>query len=316
MSSNAKVDTNSSNGDSILSNHYGNHCKADSYDNAYFYEPGAYMEHLVALVRDQLKLTQQQRSSRCILDIGGGTGTFSHALIENDDTGSRVVVVEPFLGPEDGENGIAPASTTPPAVSFVKASAEDFLAPPKEDCWRTQLLQHQHGGYDQILVKEVVHHFHEKDRVGIFRGMREGLRPAGETPKNNNNDDDNATIPSVLIITRPKVDIDYPLWGAAREIWKANQPGAEELEDDLRAAGYAFVEKRVEPIECNISLSRWQGMVRSRCWSTFSNFTDDELEDGCSIIAEEARKDPRNFLNSNGETILRFEDRLIFLAAA
>jgi len=301
---------------SVLSNHYEAHSKAESYDKAYFYEPGAYMEHLATLVRDRLQLTRQKQQeqqtaqpSRCILDIGGGTGTFAHALMRNDDSNSRVVVVEPFLDPSVVESPAAGKDGA--VVSFVKASAEDFLHPPSHDSWRTQL-----GGYDQILVKEVVHHFKDEDRVGIFRGMREGLREFSSSETNNNN---NNNMPSLLIITRPQIDIDYPLWDAARTVWKDNQPSAEDLEADLRAAGYSHIESTIEPIECTISLSRWQAMVKSRCWSTFSNFTDDELEEACAVIAEDASRDPRNFRSKtedNDDLILRFDDRLIFLAAS
>lgn len=298
---------------SVLSNHYEAHSKAESYDKAYFYEPGAYMEHLATLVKERLQLTRQQEQqhtpqpSRCILDIGGGTGTFAHALMQNDNFNSRVVVVEPFLDPSIVESPATGKDGT--VVSFVKASAEDFLHPPYHDCWRTQLAGG--GGYDQILVKEVVHHFKDEDRVGIFRGMREGVRESSLSETNN--------MPSLLIVTRPQIDIDYPLWDAARTVWKNNQPSAEDLEADLRAAGYSHLESTIEPIECTISLSRWQAMVKSRCWSTFSNFTDGELEEACVVIAEDASRDPRNFRSKsedNDDLILRFEDRLIFLAAS
>lgn len=305
------TEIDSSNAASILSNHYQVHYKADSYDNAYFYEPGAYMEHLVNLVRDRLQLTRQQQ--RCILDIGGGTGTFAQALVENVDLGSKIVVVEPFLDPSVADASDVDASSTSralPDVSFVRASAEDFLVPPTPENWRTKFIDRHHGGYDQIMIKEAVHHFREEDRVGIFRGMREGLR--------NNRKTSDTIKPSLLIITRPQIDIDYPLWDQAFSVWKENQPSVEEIEADLQQAGYTEFERFVEPIECRISLSRWQAMVKSRCWSTFSNFTDEELEGACAMIAENARNNPNNI---SGETlqddiVLRFEDRLIFLEAS
>ena len=288
--------------ESTVSNHYESHSKSDSYDDAYFYEPGAYMENLANLVIDRLHLEGRRR---CILDIGGGTGTFAQTMTEKDDSGSKIVVVEPFLDPSFEDTA---ASTTRAPVSFVRASAEDFLIPPTPENWRTEIIDKQHGGYDQILMKEVVHHFKAEDRVGIFRGMREGLR---------NNGNDKIT-PSLLIITRPQIDIDYPLWDQALDVWKKNQPSAEEIEEDLQKAGYTQFGRFVEPIECSITLSRWQSMVKSRCWSTFSNFTDEELEEACAIIAENARNNPKN---TGGETeqddvVLRFEDRLIFLEAS
>ena len=274
---------------SVLSSHYESH-SAESYDNAYFYEPGAYMEHLVNLVRDRMQFSSG--GERCILDIGGGTGTFSKELV--NDSESKIVVVDPFL--EMAETDAT--DDTLEAVSFVKESAEDFMLPPTPDNWRFKL-----GGYDQILLKEVVHHFKAEDRVEIFRGMREGLRT------------NTSVEPSMLIITRPKIDIDYPLWDQAYEVWKDNQPAIEELEEDLRTAGYTKLERFVEPIECSITLKRWQAMVQSRCWSTFSNFTDGELQEACTKIAETAKTNPNNTTTAEDEIVLRFEDRLIFLKA-
>ena len=174
------------------SSHYESLSKEESYEDAYFYEPGAYMEHLVNLVRDRLQMQQKEEASnnshshnhhdhrrRCILDIGGGTGNFAQALLQNDDDVSRIVVVDPFLDPITAQKSSGENDDDDNTVSFVKAPAEDFLVPPSSlssDDWRTSVIDREYDGYDQILLKEVIHHFNEKDRVGIFRGMREGLR--------------------------------------------------------------------------------------------------------------------------------------------
>jgi len=304
-----------------LSTHYGTHANAETYDNAYFYAPGAYMEHLVSVLRDRMGLAQQQEQqrSRCILDIGGGTGTFAEALVKDETTNANVVVVEPFLDPgvlsssypndDDGDDDNRNRKNSS-GVTFVRASAEDFMIPPTEDCWRTTIVDRHHGGYDQILLKEVVHHFAEEDRVGIFRGMREGFRANrhGSPPNGNAG----IVAPSLLIVTRPQTDIDYPLWDEARAVWSKNQPSVEVLEEDLRTAGYTNLERSIEAIECSISLSRWQAMVKSRCWSTFSGFSDEELEAACETIAREAA----GVHDQSDDPILRFFDRLILVAAS
>ena len=288
-----------------VSSHYETHTKAETYDDAYFFEPGEYMEYLVNLIGDRLQLepTNTASRSRCILDVGGGTGMFVRALLEENETANtKAVVVDPFLLPSD---------STPPSsgssVSFVKAPAEDFLFPPSsgEDCWRTNDIDKYFGGYDQILLKEVVHHFDQENRVGIFRGMKEGLRKgeAGDTK------------PSILIITRPQTDIDYPMWKEANDVWEANQPTIESFEDDLREAGFTNIMRTVESYPCSIRLERWQSMVRARFWSTFSHFSDEELEKACETIAQEAKKKP-HAEDKDGHTILHFEDRLIFLSAS
>jgi hypothetical protein len=50
--------------------HYENH-SADSYENAYFYEVGAYTEHLRDLVQEYLQFKAANKR-KVILDIGGG----------------------------------------------------------------------------------------------------------------------------------------------------------------------------------------------------------------------------------------------------
>jgi ubiquinone/menaquinone biosynthesis C-methylase UbiE len=66
-------------------NHFEGH-SADSYEEAYFYSPGAYMQYLVDLVSKRLYLnttTSDTNQRRRILDIGGGTGNFAKELVSN-----------------------------------------------------------------------------------------------------------------------------------------------------------------------------------------------------------------------------------------
>jgi hypothetical protein len=202
-------------------------------------------------------------------------------------------------------------------------------------------------GYDRVLLKEVIHHLDPSDRVGIFEGLRNGFSSGGGGGGGGDGGDDrdegddggeedgendgrkeeeeegggvwDCRRPrdcktseegggaSLLVVTRPKNEIDYPLWPGAREAWARDQPGAFELEDDLRAAGFRMVTSRIMTYPCAVDLKSWLGMVRNRFWSTFSNFTDEELEAGCATIAEEARVD--------GDGRVHFEERLVFISA-
>lgn len=261
--------------------HYGAHT-SETYEQAYFYEPGPYQEYLVDRVRQRLDLAEtKNHHATHILDIGGGTGNFALALLQGIQS---VTVVDPFLDPtaslEDREK--------PQNIVFVKEGAEAFLQPasPEQATWRTKV--------DRILLKEVVHHL--EDRVGIFRGMYEDL-----TPSPNDN--------SILIVTRPQVDIDYPLWDAARTVWKKNQPSAEMFMNELQQAGFVGIEQSIEAYPCQISWHRWKEMVQTRFWSTFSNFTDQELADACQTMD----KDYQDQIDDSG--IIRFEDRLVFISA-
>jgi hypothetical protein len=259
--------------------HYEAH-SADSYEQAFFYEPGEYSAYLCAKVRERLGLDRPPHQ-RTLLDIGGGTGNFTEMLLANAKE-MTAIVVDPFL--------IDSSRRSLPNIQFVKGSAEAMKVDVAAvDCWWRQ-------GYHQVLLKEVVHHIDQTDRVEVFRGIRNGLEAVPD-------------IPSLLIITRPQVEIDYPLWDAARDVWKQNQPSEAVLLNELREAGYTNVQCTVEAYPCKIELKRWQQMVKGRFWSTFSNFTTKELDAACLLIGEQEK----HRVDADGK--LNFEDRLLFISA-
>ena len=265
---------------SSTANHYEAH-SADTYEDAYFYEPGAYMQYLVDLVTKKMGLDSKTDQPRHLVDIGGGTGNFARALTENISHMMCVTVIEPFLEESTDEN------LKDDKVFFVKAPAEIFLSLP-DDKWR-------HKPFHQILIKETIHHIDETVRVQILRSIYNELEllPA------------QSTAPSILIITRPQVEIDYPFWEAAREVWRENQPSLQQLTSELEDAGFVNVSCTIEKYDSSISLERWKGMVMQRFWSTFSDFTTDELKKGCEELERERPPD------EDGNIF--FEDRLLFI---
>lgn len=280
------------------SSHYKAHT-AESYEQAYFYEPGAYQRYLVQLVQQRLRLDSSSTTfGRHILDIGGGTGNFAHALLvqqRDTTTGTHhsqqlqhhITVVDPFL--DATQQSTTTSTSTSTQISFVKESAEVF--------WNRNIgEQSWRNNFHQVLLKEVVHHLN--DRVKIFRGMYEDLKRIDDA------------VPSILIITRPQVDIDYPLWDSAREVWKKNQPSSEELCHELQEAGFHHIQQSLESYPCQISLQRWKAMIQQRFWSTFSNFTDEELQIACDKIEEEHAD------RVDDKGILHFEDRLVLISAS
>lgn len=270
-----------------LQSHYEAH-SSESYESAFFSETGsAYTTHLRQLVVKRLGWVAEHSKTR-LLDIGGGTGNFTQLLLEGNDF--NAVVVDPFLEPTKTKT-----TTEKKRIQFVKAPAEEFMASPNA-WWRQE-------PYHQILLKEMVHHIDESDRVSVFKGMREGLA----------DEEDDDSMPSILIVTRPQMDIDYPFWLGARKVWADHQPTPEALVRDLKNAGFGRVETTVEAYPCRMPLSRWLGMVKVRCWSTFNHFTDEELERACEKITEEYAN--RIETDSNGTKIISFEDRLVFIEA-
>lgn len=147
-------------------------------------------------------------------------------------------------------------------------------------------------------MKEVVHHLKTEDRVGIFRGILNDVSKS------------DGDYPTLLILTRPQVDIDYPLWPAARKVWAENQPSVDELKADIAKAGFRNVTHTTEAYPCEIEFETWLKMVQSRFWSTFSHFSEEELKDGCEKLAEQEK----SRIDTNGR--IHFEDRLVFILAS
>ncbi len=264
--------------------HYQGHT-AQSYESAFFYEKGAYTEWLANKVQDKLRLTASlPEKVRLLVDVGGGTGNFTKMLLDVNRNQLEAVVVDPFLAEEHSDSSNY-------RIGFVKAAAESFQVEDENDTdwWRR--------GYHQILMKEVVHHFDANDRVGIFIGMRNGTVQL--SPE----------FPALLIVTRPQLEVDYPLWPAARQVWASHQPSFDEIKLDLERAGYLSVEQSMEIYPCSIPLERWLSMVKGRFWSTFSNFTDEELNEACKLMP--MREKER--IDEDGN--IHFEDRLLFITA-
>ena len=114
---------------------------------------------------------------------------------------------------------------------------------------------------------------------------------------------------SLLIITRPKHDINYPLWPQAYDIWSTNQPCTEQIVSDLLLAGYNNIAVQIYTYPCTVKLGQWLHMIKNRFWSTFATFTNEELHLGCEYIVKEAARSS----NSSTADVLQFEERLVFI---
>jgi len=275
---------------SSTQSHYEAH-SATTYESAYFYSPGAYTDYLTKLVVSRLGL--EATTKRRVLDIGGGTGNFTKMMVENSPS-VEAIVVDPFLEGEDN------ATSAVGSVKFVQAPAEMLGEPRTDGMWWRQ-------DYHQVLMKEVIHHLNAKDRVAVFRGIHQDISSSSSSSSSASSSmsDD----PNILIITRPHLEIDYPLWKEAKQVWAENQPSLTELQSELEGAGFSRVTSSIEAYPCEIDFERWMSMVKGRFWSTFSNFTDEELEEAC----ERMRIDEAERINEDG--VIHFEDRLVFISA-
>lgn len=128
---------------------------------------------------------------------------------------------------------------------FFKAGAECFATPMKNEWWRRD--------FHQVVTKEDVHHLDERDRVKIFSGMRQDLHRM----------EDNE-LSSLLIITQPQYDHDYPLPAEPRQVWVDNQPSLSQIEGESKEAGFCNIRHSVEAYPCSTPLSRWLAMIQTR----------------------------------------------------
>ena len=100
--------------------------------------------------------------------------------------------------------------------------------------------------------------------------------------------------------------VNYPFFKAAHEVWRKNQPPKEYYVGMLEAAGYRISSVTVSSYLANLDMSWWLRMVRNRFWSTFSEFSDIELEVGIREIIEQ--------FGENEE--VRFQEMLVLIVAS
>jgi SAM-dependent methyltransferase len=241
-----------------------------------------------------------------VVDLGGGTGNFTAALAAAAALTHPVLCVDnsaPMLAVAAGRAGVVPREQD--AVAF--AAATDAQA----------------TGYDRVLLKELVHHIPEAEAGAMYAGLARQLAPGG----------------LAVTVTRPR-EVDYPLWPAARQVWRDAQPPAERMCEQMAAAGLA-VRTEEATYTATMPKGRWLDMVRgggmraglpfmngddsmrradssavfaaphclparqvrSRFWSTFSAFDDASLEAGIAEVeAAHAHTD-----------VVTFNDRLLIL---
>ena len=243
---------------------------AEAYGEADFYRQGPYRDWQLGVIRAALRL----EAGAVLADIGGGNGDFSLACLAGV-ANAALEVVEPSAAMRRG--GAAGAA----GVTFVAQDAVEWAG----DAGGSRV--------SRVLLKEVVHHLDRDARRAFFAGARSRRLADGGR---------------VLVVTRPKDAIDYPMWDAAKAVWAAHQPSEHDIEADLREAGFSRVATSVEAYEMEMPLARWLDLVRGRFWSTFAKFDDAELRAGCDAIRAAAAPDAAG--------AIRFAERLVLIDAA
>ena len=219
--------------------HYQN-C-AERYDfTEYFGEK--YHQWVIEILIQTLALN----ANDSVIDLGGGTGLFSHILYKQANLTNNVVCVDP------SDNMLHQARNLP-GVSLLCADALSFI-----------LREDKH--YDKILIKEAIHHIHQ--RKDLFIEIYKKLTPSGR----------------LLIVTRPQKP-ELPFFHAASEAFAQGQPSYEILKTELETSGFTVdVQLHHYPIE--LPKTKWYRMLRERFMSNLIDFTDEQIEHGIAEIDE------------------------------
>ena len=224
--------------DATVAEHYRR--LAGRYDEFLCYSP-QFVRTLTSKMIEKLELRERDR----FVDLGCGTAMYSIDIVGQVPLSNPIAGVDPF--PE--MLGRIPADAP---VTRVALGALAFSARP--------------GTYDKILMKEAVHHEH--DRAALFANLFARLAPGGRL---------------LLVHVPPK--LDYPLFDNAlrrAEQWHADP---DELVTLLTQAGFAVDRDAVE-IRHSIPRRRYFQMVESRYMSVLSSFSAEEIAEGLREMGE------------------------------
>ncbi len=155
---------------------------------------GGFVPALVAKMIDMLQLSEND----VFVDLGGGTGIYTAAILEQVKLRRPVVLVDFSADMLDHVPDDLP-------VEKVHMDALTFSEQPRR--------------YDKVLIKETVHHV--DDRQTLFQNLYERIEPDG-----------------ALLLVHVPPDIDYPLFEAARKRALRWHADPDELERLLGEAGF------------------------------------------------------------------------------
>lgn len=105
--------------------------------------------------------------------------------------------------------------------------------------------------YDYILFKESLHHTPDRDLDELFSACSK------------------YTNKCLLIVTRPKYNIDYPFNGSMRKKWENSQTSPYNYLDLIHKYGFKNCELITHRYNVSMSVENWIQCVESRMWSIF-----------------------------------------------
>ena len=258
--------------DSVLTTHYAQ--VPSVYHDSWFSQLNGPFEkwqlELIATLFGKQSTTENWNSrEEVLLDLGCGSGYFTAKLANELSLSKRPI------GVDFSQHMLKIGQANDPWVQRVHSGAYEYLKEsPSENV-------------ELILLKELIHHIRELE--ALFVHLHRVLKNNGRC----------------LIVTRPKHEIDYPFFSEARRVWEKNQPDARELVVHAQNAGFGVINVKIHTIPVSIPFDRWTSMIENRFWSTFSEFADNEIENGIQEI----------HLKNVGDCCgnIHFEERMILI---
>jgi 2-polyprenyl-3-methyl-5-hydroxy-6-metoxy-1,4-benzoquinol methylase len=228
--------------DKIIHSHIDHYSNiSNGYNSLYHVGNDSYQQWILSIIIKELNIN----SNSLVVDVGGGTGSFSKRIFDISNLKQPILCVDSsdaMLKIADDYNGVITECL----------DAQQFAEQSKIKSKK----------FDSILLKEMIHHIPRNEIQKLYSDLGDSLTEDG----------------IILTVTRPN-KVVYPLFRTAHKVWSEQQPSKDELLNYIEKATLNVVCKSVF-IDISMPKEQWFHMIRSRFWSTFSHFNDNELEDG------------------------------------
>lgn len=233
----------------VIQKHYED--LADNYDEFLYWSPG-FVGTLADKIVDMLDL----KPDDTLVDIGGGTGMYSLALLDRVSLKKPVTVVDPF--PEMLRRIPEEAPIIPVAADAVEFSAE---AP----------------ACSKVLMKEAIHHVDRK--AELIGNLYDRLDRGGRV---------------LLVHVDPNL-VEYPLFDAALENARKSFADPDELMELLAGAGFEARRDHLA-YHHEVSAGHYHRMTERRYMSILTSLPDEQLSAGLDEMrARDAGTDTLRF---------------------
>ncbi len=204
-----------------------------------------YSEDFVRALTAKMIQMLRLNESDKFVDLGCGTGMYSLAILEQLTFKHDILDVDPY--PE--------MLAKIPSNAPIKRLATAALAFSKRP-----------ESYDKILIKEAIHHIPEREE--LFQNLYQRLNAGG-----------------ILLLVHVPPKVQYPLFSKALERCEQWHADPDELEEQLRAAGFA-VERSALDYPHAIPKEQYFKMVEGCYMSALSSVDPEDIRQGLAEMAE------------------------------